>query len=223
MDLRVIFTVGRHRGKNIRRAQKTIASTQSLVERLSDFKIYALSVLGYLGSISAPDEATLKDEAHALQCTTAGPYNAIPTSLLCVGSVCGLGPDLLGIHTLSLAARHRSAANSSTLTKVLEKIQAARGYDLAPIFALSSEWEEKFLIPSMARSTVEAFNIVRCLDHSGTLDESPQDKKHKAATALLRDKLQEQDFARPISFRDWLLSYCADPASHETCVACVSS
>ena len=53
----------------------------------------------------------------------------------------------------------------------------------------------------MAYSTVEAFNIVRCLDHSGKLADSPQDKKQKAATALLRDKLHEQDFAGPISFR----------------------
>ena len=49
------------------------------------------------------------------------PYNAIPTNLLCVGSICGFGPDLLGIHTLSLAARCRTAANSGTLTKGVEK------------------------------------------------------------------------------------------------------
>ena len=73
-------------------APRNNASTKSLVERLCDIKTYALSVLGFFGSISAPDEATLKAEAHALQCTTAGPYNAIHTNLLCVGSVCGLGP-----------------------------------------------------------------------------------------------------------------------------------
>ena len=44
--------------------------------------IYALSVWGYNGSISAPHRATLKAEAHALQWTAAGPYNAIHTSLL---------------------------------------------------------------------------------------------------------------------------------------------
>ena len=69
--------------------------------------------------MSAPDEATLKDEARALQCTTAGPCNATPTSLLCAGSVCGLGPDLLGIHTLRLAARCRTVSNSSTLSNGL--------------------------------------------------------------------------------------------------------
>ena len=59
----------------------------------------------------------------------------------------------------------------------------------------------KLFIPSMAHSTVEAFNMVRCLDHSGKLDESPQNKKQKAAAALLRGKIQNQDFARPISSR----------------------
>ena len=55
-----------------------------------DQKIYALSVLGCIGSISAPDKATLKAEAHALLCTTAGPYNAIPNSLQGVGPCVGL-------------------------------------------------------------------------------------------------------------------------------------
>ena len=58
------------------RANKINESTKSLVERLCEFKIYALSVLGYPGSISAPDEATLKEETHAIQSTTADPYNA---------------------------------------------------------------------------------------------------------------------------------------------------
>ena len=39
----------------------------------------------------------------------------------------------------------------------------------------------------MARGTAEAFNIVCCLGRSGKLDDSPQNKKQKAATALLRD------------------------------------
>ena len=67
-----------------------------------------------------------------------------------------------------------------------------------PIFALSSEWEEKLLMSSMAHRTAEAFHIVRCLDHSGKLDDFPQDKKQKAATASLRDKQHEQDFAGPL-------------------------
>ena len=93
------------RKKFIQRVMKINASTKSLVERLCDFKIHATSVLSFIGSVCAPDNATLKAENHALQCTTAGPYNAIPSSLLQVGSICGLGPDLIGIHSISLAAR----------------------------------------------------------------------------------------------------------------------
>ena len=113
------FTVGRHSEKIIQRVLKINASSESLVERLCDFKIYAVSVLSYLGSICAPDEAALKAEAHALQCTAARPYNAIPANLLGVGSVCGLGPDLVGLHSISLAARYRTAACSTRSTKDL--------------------------------------------------------------------------------------------------------
>ena len=98
------LTVGRHPRKIVQRVLKINASTKSLVERLCDLKIFAVSVSSYIGSICAPDKATLKAEAPALQCTTAGPYNALPTSLLGVGSVCGLGPDLVGIHSASRPA-----------------------------------------------------------------------------------------------------------------------
>ena len=70
------------RKKIIQRVMKINASTKSLVERLCDFKIYAISVSSFIGSVCAPDKATLKAEIHALQCTTAGPCNAIPSSLL---------------------------------------------------------------------------------------------------------------------------------------------
>ena len=46
-------------------------------------------------------------------------------SQLDVGSVCGLGPDLVGIDSASLAARNRTAACSKTLNQGLEKIQVA--------------------------------------------------------------------------------------------------
>ena len=86
----VRFTVGRPSGKFIQRVLSSNASTQSLV------------------CPSAPDKATLKAEAHALQCTTAGPYNAIPTCVLGVGSVCGLGPDFVGVdrNTLHTFFKH---------------------------------------------------------------------------------------------------------------------
>ena len=82
--------------KFIQRVLNINASTKSLVERLCDFKIFGISVLSFNGSVWAPDKATIKAENHALQFTTAGPYDAIPSNLLGVGSVCGLGPDSSG-------------------------------------------------------------------------------------------------------------------------------
>ena len=100
-------------------------------------------------------------------------------------SVCGFGSDLLGIHSISLAARHRTAASSNTLIQGLEKIQEARGYDLAPIFALRS-------ILYVAWTTVaNLMNLHRT-------------KKQKAATLTC---LQN-------SWTGQSLSHCADSASH---------
>ena len=158
-------------------------------------------MLCFIGSVCAQDKATLKAENHALQCTTAGPYNAIPSTLLGIGSVCGLGTDLVGIHSLSLAARYRVAACSTTLSRGLEKINTARGHNCTPLFALSPIWEKEFLVPYMALSTADAFDIVCRLDRNDTFDDVPQDKKQKIATRLLLDKLQKQDFAGPLSSR----------------------
>ena len=80
---------------------KINASAQSLVERLRLDDICEFCAMFY-GSACALDQATLKAETDTLQCTTAGPYNGLPSNLLGVGSVCGFGPDLVGIHSLSL-------------------------------------------------------------------------------------------------------------------------
>ena len=96
-------------------------------------------MLGFKGSISAPDGAIRKYEAHALQCATTGPYNTIPTVFFRAGYVCGLVCDQCRIRINSLAARDRTAANSGTLVKSLAKISAAREYDRAPICALTPE------------------------------------------------------------------------------------
>ena len=151
------------------------------------------------GSISALDEATLKEESHALQCTTAGPYNAIPTNLLRAGSVCGLGSDICGIHIISPAARFRTAASSGTLVNGLAEIRAAREYDGASICALTPEWEERFLKTSMAFSTMEASEYVRQIDRTGKIAESPNHRIQKAATTLLCDTIQNRDFALPVA------------------------
>ena len=137
----VTFIVGLHPEKFVQRVMQINISTKSLVERLCDLKICAISVLIFIGSGCAPDKATLKAENHALQCTAAGTYIAISSKLLEVGSVCGLGPDLVGIHSISLAARCWVAACSSTLRRGLEKVSAARGHNCTPLFALSPACE----------------------------------------------------------------------------------
>ena len=48
------------RTKFVQRVMKINASTKSLVEQLCDFKIYAISVLSFTGSVCDPDKATLK-------------------------------------------------------------------------------------------------------------------------------------------------------------------
>ena len=108
----VTFIVGLPPGNIVQRVMKIHASTKSLVERLCDVKIHSISVLSFIGSVCAPDKATIKAENHALQGTTAGPHNAVTSKLLEVGSVSGLGPDLVGIHSISLAARYPVAACS---------------------------------------------------------------------------------------------------------------
>ena len=72
---------------------------------------------------------------------------------------------------------------------------------IALIFALSPVWEKESLVPSMAFSSADAFDIVSRLDLNGTLDDVPQNKKQKIATGLLIDKLHEQDIAGPLSSR----------------------
>ena len=189
------------REKIIQRTRKINGTSKSLVERLVDFKIYALSVLGYMGSISAPDEATLKEEAHAPQCTTAGSCNAIPTHLSRAGSVCGLGIDLCGIRIISLAARFRTATCFGALANGLAKIRAARDYDGASIFALTPEWEEKFLRTSMAFSTMKACEYVHRIGRTGEIADSPEIKIQKAAMTLLCDTTLERNFAIPVAAR----------------------
>ena len=136
---------------------------------------------------------------------------------------------LAGIHTLSLAARDRTASNSGTLANGLTKMQAAREWDHAPIFARSSEWKEKFVNPSMAHSTMEALATVRRLDHDGKLDESPQDKETKGCHRLAPRRITKPGRCQTrvstcfqSSWASQSLSYGTDSAPDETCVTCFS-
>ena len=129
------------------------------------------------------------------------PYSAILLSLYQVDSFCGLGPDLVSIHSISLATRYRIAACSSTLRRGLEKVSAARGHNRTPLFALSSAWEDEFLLPSMDFNNANAFEIICRLDRDDTLGDVPQNKQQKASTGLLLDKLNEQDLTGPLACR----------------------
>ena len=221
---KAMLIVGRHLEKIIQRIQKINASTKSLVERLCDVKIHAPSELGYTRSISAPDKATLKAEAHALQCTTAGPYNAIPTNILYVGSVCGLGPDLVGIHSISLAARYRTAACSNTLNQGHQKNQAARGYDFAPTSALSSECGLPWLGALRKLSilyvawTAMADLMILFRARSKRL---PQPCSVTNFSCMICWACIPTCFQNPWTHQS--LSRCGNLASHEACVACLSS
>ena len=113
----------------------------------------------------------------------------------------GPGPDLVGIHSVSLAARYRVAACSSTLRRGLDKINEAREHNCTPLFALSPAWEWSFCFPSMTFHTANACDIVCRLDRDDILDEVPQSKKQKVATGILLDKLRTQDFVGPLSGR----------------------
>ena len=159
-------------------------------------------MLGFIGSVCAPDKATFTAEIHGLQCTTAGPYSAIPCLLLHLGTVCGLGPDLIGIHTISLAACYRVAACSSTLRRGLQKSMRHGGTIALLSLQLSPAWEHDFLFHSMTFHTANAIDIVCRLGRDDILDEVPQNKKQKVASGLLLDKLRTQDFAGHVSGRD---------------------
>ena len=51
----------------------------------------------------------------------------------------------------------------------------------------------------MSYGTMEAYEFVCRLDQIGKVADSPDDRKQKAATTLLRDEIQKQDFAKPVA------------------------
>ena len=140
------FIVGRHLGKIIQFVLKINASTKSLVERLCDFKIYAITVLSFIGSYvhSIRQPSRPRTMLFSVQQQARTTLYRLPFSELAPYVV--FGPDQVGIHSISLAARYRVAACSTTLTQGFEKIHNARGHNCTPIFALSPIWEKEFLV-----------------------------------------------------------------------------
>ena len=103
------------RKKYIQRTRKINGTSKSLAERLIDFKKYALSVLRYLGSISAPDGATVTRAARPIPLGPTMPY-LLTYYVRSVGlDLCAaLVPTYLGSVSLGLLRRFRTAANSNT-------------------------------------------------------------------------------------------------------------
>ena len=154
----------------------------------------------------------------ALQCTTAGPHNAISCNILGGGSVCGLGPDLVGIHFVSLAARYRVAARSTTLYPGVEKIQAARGYNFGSNFALSLPTVRNnfLLLPwRVAQRTLSVLFPVWTVTAS-----LMKHRRIRSVTSHLSRMLLDQSPSGPLKFCDQSVVH---PVPHETCVACFSS
>ena len=149
LDKMDAIIVGRHTGKNhtTRFEHQCVYQKAWLSDCVTSRFTRFFFVLSFIGSACAPDKATIKAENHASQCTTAGLYNAIPCSLLGVGSICGLGPGLVGIHFMSFAARYRVAACWTTIGQGLEKISSTRGHNCTPLFALSPIWENALFHP----------------------------------------------------------------------------
>ena len=119
------------------------AFSQSLAQRLVSFKIYALSVLSFVGSVAEPEAATIAAENLALQRLSAGPFHSIP---LRRKSTCGLTIDVDGIQLTSKAARFRvtsrsiccqQAWNASVLEKIIlaEPLIPSPGAVMTLIFA----------------------------------------------------------------------------------------
>ena len=121
--------------KFIHRVVKINASTKSLVERLCDLRDFRAE-FHWLRLRSRQSHPQSREPCPPVYHSRTIQRNSL-FSLLQVGSICGLGPDVVGIHSISLAAGYRVAACSSTLRRGLEKVNAARGHNCTPLFALS--------------------------------------------------------------------------------------
>ena len=97
--------------------------------------------------------ATVLKEAHALQCITAGPYNATPADLLRAGSVCGLGVDLLGFVSLALLPRLERLPTRTRSSTALRKSKKKVHLQVCPQACLYSRcqvlthWQQPIVQP----------------------------------------------------------------------------
>ena len=132
---------------------------------LALFKIYALSVLAFVGSVSEPDKETVTAENLALQGLSAGPFSHIfPSFLLRRGSGCGLKIDVDDSQLTSKAARFRVAFRSAQLSSGMERIRAAKDHCDRTLDSFAASWDEKYFRPSTAYFTTSAFQLLNGTD-----------------------------------------------------------
>ena len=133
------------------------SSSQSFVQRLVAFKIYALSVLSFIGSVAQPDTATITAENLALQRLSAGPLHSVPSALLRRGSAVGLKVDVDGVELTSKAGRFRVASRSDVVSADMARTGAAKDCDGSTIDSCARSWDDMYLHTSTAHFTAVAF------------------------------------------------------------------
>ena len=147
-------------------------------------KIYALSVLAYVGSVSEPDEGPITAEILALQRLSAGTFSRT-SSLLRRGSSCGLKIDVDSIQLTCKTARFRFASRSAHLSSGMDCIRAAKDHCDRTLDSFTASWDEMCFRSSMAFSTTSAFQRVYGMDSLLSLRSFSVHKMQSGAATLL--------------------------------------
>ena len=148
-------------------------SSAGLVRRLVSFKIYAFSVLSFVGSVAEPDAATTAAEHVALQRLSEGPFHSIPSALLQRGSACGLKIDVDGVQLTSKAARFRVASQSAVLSTGMNRLCAGNDHCCRTLDYFARSWDDMYLVSSTAHFTTSAFQLVTRMDGLRSLRDLP--------------------------------------------------
>ena len=120
------------RNKCVRDCCRINDALMSVVERLTDYKQYALPILGCVGLFAAPAEHSPLEGSRALQRLAAGPYHTISAPISVAGSAIRLGVDMHGVHIISLSPRLR-LANRSGIWAALQNFKQRATARLSPL------------------------------------------------------------------------------------------
>ena len=124
------------------------ASAQNLVQRPVSFKVYALSVLSFVGSVAAQWKIWHSKgfrQAHFMR-----------SHLPCIRrrSACGLKIDVDGIQLTSKAARFRVASRSAQLSTGMARIRAAKDHCGRTLDSFARSWDDRSFRTSTAYCTL---------------------------------------------------------------------